>query len=355
MNGRSVKPPAPRRGREHNIDQGIALLSEALEDLVGQGLLRAPDDAFETLARRLVDAQAGGLAGWVHAASTGDPQARMAALGRVQLVIDTWRQRDALSPGLRADVRAAVGIALREAEVVAHGDLTRDTWVVIGRTKDVDLYRRLEVTRTWLRGQDLGRTALELRFQPLGNARPWPSRPPRPGSADASAPAAPTPPALEVGATFEGTLAFWPSAFPQRALIHARGDATPWAGTRLPGRDGLTAALSELGHLLALAPLHERCCVVLGDVRLTLTPAIPAANAAPKAAPTGFVLDGELALPWRSPHALELLSATGGAPFDLVAEWDGEHLRPLALQTSEGFAPLGARAETLDLGAQDGR
>lgn len=346
MNSRSVKPP--KRGREHNIDQGVALLGEALEDLVRQGLVRAPEDAFEVLSRRLVDAQAGGLAGWIQAAATNDPAARVAALGRVQLLVDAWRQRDALSPGLHADVRAAVGIALREAEVVAHGDHVRDTWIVLGRARDVDLYRRLEVTRTWLRGTDLGRTALELRFQPLGNARPWPPKPARPGPADPSGPPAPLP-ALEVGATFEGTLAFWPSAFPQRALIHERGPATPWSGTRLPGRDGIDAALAELGRILADAPLHERCCVVLGDVRVTL-------DRPSRAAPdTGTVIDGDLALPWRTPHALELLATTGGAPFDLVAEWDGECLRPLALQTEEGFGPLGDAADRAQGGGPDGR
>ena len=85
-----AKSSPARSAREQRVDGGVALLQRALHDLVRQGLARsAGDGVLDELARRLVDAQAPGLAAAVaRLALDPDTVALVIGLGRVRLLFD---------------------------------------------------------------------------------------------------------------------------------------------------------------------------------------------------------------------------------------------------------------------------
>lgn len=342
---KSSPVPSAKSAREQRVDGGVALLQRALHDLVRQGLARAVDDGLlDELARRLVDAQAPGLANAVsRLALVSDLEVLVLGLGRLQLLCDAWSARERLDPALQADVRAALGIALTAAKVKAEGEVVSDLWAVIGQAIEVDELRDLHTTRTWLRGLRHGRTALHLAFvggfvpsarrayaRAAAGSHAGPNEVGSPGSPGSpGSDVDPNDAPLEVGTRFEGALAFWPSAAPQRALVVDRGPAEPLQTSRLPGRGGVADTLGAWAALLGKQPFAWRTVTIFGDVRVAF-----------EGEGRGQIVDGDVALPLASAHLLELLALTGGHACDLVCEWDGRELRPLAVQRGAELVAL---------------
>ena len=95
-----------------------------------------------------------------------------------------------------------------------------------------------------MRGLRSGRYALVLQFAP--------------GSA-------PFEESLLPGSTIAATLAFWPGAFPQRALIEDRRAAVEPVVQRLPGFEDVAAFLESAAAAYARQPFLERlCCTIRG-------------------------------------------------------------------------------------------
>jgi hypothetical protein len=153
--------------------------------------------------------------------------------------------------------------------------------------------------RTWLVGARTTRTALVLQFA-VGPA--------------------PFAESLIPGTAFEGQVAYWPSAAPQRATIRARsGSPRVWSG-RLPGFEGVRAFLASVGEATARQPWLDRTVACLREVT-----------------PVHLGKGGRLvrdargdALRLAPIDAWHLFAISGGAAIDLAAEWDGEVLVPLA-------------------------
>ncbi|HBH54015.1 MAG TPA: hypothetical protein DDY91_19180, partial [Planctomycetaceae bacterium] len=112
--------------REARVDEGLARLDLWLRDLVRNGLagLEArPPSFWEEQSRRLVDAQAPGLASRVSAlgelpGSTPDwPPLLLAELGRIKLLLQAWQRRDQLDPPLQAEIRQLLGWNVSQEEL----------------------------------------------------------------------------------------------------------------------------------------------------------------------------------------------------------------------------------------------
>lgn len=300
-----VAAQAKRSQRRHdNILAGLDQLDVWLGDLVRQGLARLQRESFgfwDTQARRLVDAQAPGLAGRVHAmaervgGSDAWPQRLLDDLGELALLSHAYRRIDQLDPLLAADVRRRVGITLDQREVLARGDTLEDEWHVLCDV--IDENERVRSQRAWLRGARSGRCALVLQFTPLGTRFEAP---------------------LIAGTKLDAKLAFWPSAAPQRALIVERG-AAPSPLTAAPEGCDVSTALAGYAELLGHSPWAGASLVVLRDV----VP-LPAAGADPYAVvdSTGF------AMPLRGADHDVLLALSGGHALTLAGEWDGYALSP---------------------------
>ncbi|MFD0664986.1 SWIM zinc finger family protein [Thermocatellispora tengchongensis] len=291
--------------REQRVAAGLSELERWLSDQIRQGIAgtrAAGSGHWDGLAKRLVDAQAPGVAGTV---------ARLAPLLVVEeewpsRVLEEYAllhllavaHRAGLEGPLRETVRTRVGFPVGREEVVSRGERVRDHWHVLGSTDTEQ--DRLVARRVWLRGARTGRPALVLSFAPIG--RPLDS-------------------SLVVGTCVDADLSFYPGAAPLRAQVaahHGWTDAAPPAGVSVP------AALGEIAAALAADPWVDSWPLLLEGV----VPLRAAGDRAwllghPSSPAESWPLHPRAGTdPWR------LVAVSGGHPVTVAAEWRPRGLTP---------------------------
>nr|WP_209262574.1 hypothetical protein [Thiorhodococcus minor] len=297
-----------REQREEKILAGIAELQHWLDDSLRQGLARALDQtqAWDHMRARLVDAQAPGLARWLRRCQEArylseDWQgSALRALSGLQLLLDAYPRRASLPEPLAADLEELVGLPHNKERLLAQTGI-EDSWRVMG--KWIAEEERLQVQRTWLRGEQTRRWALLLDF----------------AAASAVLPITPV-----EGASIFGELVFYPSAWPLRALIKTQDapqdvDAASLMAGALGGLDALYAGYAEC---LTRMPWIERFPATLGQV------------APLKQGDEWLLVDGagkSVPIARQFPLRWELLAIGGGRGLDVFGEWDGEAFFPLTV------------------------
>ena len=306
-------PTARQDKRWQRIDAGLEELARWLADRVRRGLAvqtRESAGEWQTMAARMVDAQAGALAGWLNAAAAeSDSAALLARLGRLQLLIEAVQRRATLDAGVLADVRATLGWPLDRDEVLARGEAVDDVWRVDGQIVE-EREQRLVERRVWLSGRRSGRRALLLDFShgTTGFETSW-----------------------ITGQARAGRLVFFPSAAPLRALSVQR-EAVPESG------DGEAPMLAGWDDELdrAAAAMAAHAWLPLWPLRL--------------AGATIRVVEDDVwacgdghALPLNVPveQVPTLLALAGGGLVDLHGEWDGRTLLLLTLRSEDGLWQIG--------------
>nr|SBO98929.1 FIG01127675: hypothetical protein [Nonomuraea gerenzanensis] len=330
--------------RHQRVAAGLAELERWLADQVRQGLAGAQEHDWDGLAKRLIDAQAPGVAGVVSRlarvrAEEGWPGRLLEEYALVNLLAIAYRRRADLPDGLAQTVLIRAGFPVTREEVLA-GPPVRDHWDVLGRRDEVQ--DRLTARRVWLRGRHTGRPALILSFAPQGQPL------------DAS---------LVTGTTIDADLTYYPGAAPLRALVATRhapvtpsATATPAPGITIspPGagaasRPSPTAtpapamaspasgtprsatvppgmspdeALDEVAWALAEDPWTESWPLVLAGV-------VPGRTAI-----GGLPLHPRAHDPWR------LIAVSGGHPVTVAVEWTPQGLRPLTTWDDDGTAVI---------------
>jgi hypothetical protein len=306
-----VQQSKRREQRASLVRQGIDNLDLWLQDLIRTGLAGVEmqkTSFWEKQAARLVDAQAPGLAARVRrlalipGSSPRWPEQLLCSLGSLALLIEAFRRLDSLNPGLQADVRGLVGWTLKEDDVVAHGDVVTDTWLVLCQWQEDE--DRLRMQRTWMHGLHSRRPALVLQFAVAG---------------------APFATPLVPGTQLDAALAFWPSNYPQRALIRERLAATRSLAHRPPA-SGVQQFLAGAARALAVQPWLDSLPAVLRDV--VLVPEDYAWRAVDADGAALRLIPGEH---W------PLLAFAGSSPFMLVGEWRDGVLRPLAMADADRY------------------
>lgn len=309
-------PPDPvaaakrAQGRSDRVAGGMTELRRWLDDQIEQGLAaagRAGPQPFETMAARLVDAQAPGAAGMVRRlggfAGAGPQWADrlLGELALLRLLVTGHARLGDLDPGLAATVRSRIGFPTATEEVLA-GPRVTDRWQVLGQVETDE--GALTSRRTWLRGSG-GRFALVLSF---------------------AAPGQPLPADLIPGTEFRGDLCFYPGSAPLRALVAERVSAAgPFASP--DGAGTIRAGLAGWASLVAAEPWRH-------DAPMLLSSARPTSD--------GHLVDAEgSALPLAPGHREPwwLLAAAGAAPATVAAEWSPAGLRPLAAWVDGRFVP----------------
>ena len=300
--------------REAKVAAGVEELGRWLRDLARQGLASAQGrshSAWESVAARMVDAQAPGLARMVRDlagvpdSGEGWQERLLERLARLFLLLEGYRRLETLPPDEQADVRAAVGWTQSQDELLA-GAGVRDRWLVLGQ--HVEDEEHLRVLRTWLWGATSARPALALNF---------------------AAPGQPLDRSLVPGTALDADLAFFAGAYPLRALVKQR-HGSPGPLDHMPGA-GVSAATQSYAAALARSPWIERFPLALAGV----TPL--------RQGERWLVRDAEgLALPLdrRFARGWRLLALSGGRPLELFGEWDGEALLPLSAWAEGRFVVL---------------
>jgi SWIM zinc finger len=310
-------PEAARRRaaqREDRVAAGMAELDRWLCDQVRQGLAgaqRAGYRHWDSMAARLVDAQAAGVAGVVRglaavpASGTGWAGRLLAEYALLRLLTVAHHNLAGLPEPLRETVRSRIGFTVRQAEVesAATSRLPGQWDVVAQHDSDQD---RIRTRRVWLRHRDTGQPALVLSFAPTGQ------------SLDAS---------LTVGTTVEAELAFYPAALPLRAVIVKKGPPSP-AGP--PPGQTVTAMLTGWASALAADPWLETWPATLADVAPARQPragwslADPSGDAVPLHPDAG--------------DCWPLVGLSGGHPVTVAGEWGPRGFWPLTAWTPRGEA-----------------
>ncbi len=294
----------------------MAELRRWLDDQIEQGLATAGRDGpqpFETMAARLVDAQAPAVAGAVRRlagiAGVGERWADrlLGEFALLRLLIAGHDRLGTLDPATAATVRGRIGYPTASAEVLS-GPRVTDHWQILGQVEADD--GPLTSRRTWLLGAGTGRFALILEF---------------------AAPGRPLPGGLVPGRGFHGDLCFHPGAAPLRALIAARHPEDAPVGSPV-GAGSFRAGLSRWASLITGDPWRYETPMLLSGV-------VPASG--------GLLVDGTgCALPLAPgfDRPWWLLAAAGAAPATVAAEWSPAGLRPLAAWVDGEFVPVSAPA-----------
>jgi SWIM zinc finger len=295
-----------RRAKERSelVSDGIERLDLWLHDLVRVGLAEIavrPASFWDQQAKRLVDAQAPGLASRVaqlaSASGTSAERAQrmLGELGRLQLLTHAYRSLDAIDPRLALEVRQLIGWNVSQAELEHDGERLDDTWIVVGQWTSEQ--ERLSVKRTWVVGKETGRVALILQF--AAGSQPF---------ADP----------LVAGEEQPGTLVFYPGASGQRAKFLTRNGPPLQISGRPPGHDTIDGFLATVADALARQPWLSGFGGVLRDVTVV------------RARNSWWVRDqAATALPVVGQDHWKALAVTGGHPCDLAGEWDGDGWRIL--------------------------
>jgi SWIM zinc finger len=262
---------------------------------------------WETIAARLVDAQAPGLASRVReaAACLGDrslpPETLLQRLGILELACNAIKRRDQLSAESLADTRVLVGWPLEKADVIAMATPIADRWIVIGQASE-ERDGKLTERRVWLHGEGTGRRALLLdhAFGGKGFERAWLN-----------------------GTAVETALAFYPSAAALRA-IPASAEYQISASVLPAGN--FDAEWQQIAQRIAACPwvpLHPILCRDAVPRRVDEQNWI-------------YVADQRMPLTISDTDWWSLLTLSGGHPIHVMCEWNGHTLCALAAESPDG-------------------
>ena len=193
-----------RQAREQKVSDGIEELLQWIKDIIRNGILGMPEKGsawFEGMARRMVDAQAPGLAGMIKTLGEinfyrdGWQSEYMDQLLRLYLVISGFKNNETLSPLLQQDIRTWIGFTQNQDELKEQPGIT-DTWLVLGKL--VTEEDNITVERNWLYGITSNQYALVLQFLVRGQGAQL---------------------ALTPGLFVQAELVFYPSVVPLRAIV----------------------------------------------------------------------------------------------------------------------------------------
>jgi hypothetical protein len=290
--------------RNMKVQDGLERLDLWLSDLVRSGIAGVaslPPSFWEEQARRLVDAQAPGLAGRVSRlaslsrSSPGWVERILGELGRIKLLLHAHDRLDTLDPALASDIRQLIGWNVSQDELERDGERVDDFWIVAGQWIDDD--DRIATRRTWVIGRRTRRVGLVLHFSVAGQ---------------------PFTESIVAGTEQEGTIAFYPGASGQRGKFLSRLGTPGAVDGDLPGHETVEGFLHEVADSLTRQPWLTAFGAVLRDVTVV------------HSRDAWWVCDRQAnALPLSGKAHWKAMAISGGYPSDLAGEWDGFGLRLL--------------------------
>lgn len=291
--------------REAKVVAGLKELELWLRDLLRHGLASAQTrtfDYWEQMAARLIDAQAPGVARRVRDLSyltqSGDGwiEQLLSKVSSLFLLLKAYERIETLSAATQADVRSAIGWSIKEDELPEE-NVVADEWLVLGQRTTGE--EGLRVRRMWLWGRGTAKGALVLEFAAPGQYL----------SLD-----------LLPGTIVEAELIFYPSNYPQRAVIKKRVN-TRRSLEELDGYPNSEQLLTTYAEVLALNPWLEAIPAPLQTV-------VPV-----RRGERWFAKDSDarlLSLKSDSTSGWKLLALSGGYPITIFGEWIGRSLLPIS-------------------------
>jgi hypothetical protein len=228
-----------QQARQSKVSDGVDELSLWLKDMMRNGILSMPEKGapfFENMAKRMVDAQAPGLAGMVRGLgetnfyTEGWQSFFMDQVARIYLAIAAFKNMDRLAPLQQQDARNWIGFTQNQDELKELPGVT-DTWLVLA--KQVSEADNITTERNWLLGTTTNQYALVLQFVVRGQGAQV---------------------LLTPGMFIQAELAFYPSASPLRAIIKRQINSNH---TSLPpAYESWTDVVKAETHFSSLLPVR---------------------------------------------------------------------------------------------------
>jgi hypothetical protein len=302
-----------RLDREASVLAGLEALDNWLSDQVQQGMasfVAQPAQACRTIAQRLVDAKASGLAGRLDALPTrlftlggaARPFAAIRELGQVHLISQAYRRAAQLPELLAADARQAVGWSItREALISDREALRLDgewrVFAVLSETQP-DRLRKIETWLSLQSGHDgMPQYAMLVDFVPISTGA--------------------TSGGYQVGDHVDAELTFYRSTVPLRAQITALKSGAEHSSEALTlSNEHLNASYANYESALAQLPW-------LGTMPLSFRKARVRRHGDQL-----FLCDNEngLSLPLHASQANHALPLAGLDRIDGIGLWNGYEL-----------------------------
>jgi hypothetical protein len=228
-------------------------------------------------------------------------------LGRLYLLIESFKRFDELGPETQADIRTVLGWHMKRHEVSGDGGL-HDNWLVVGKYSE-EMSQRLRTQRIWLRGRESGKDALIQEFA-FGDTL-YETH-------------------LQPGWSVDARLVFYPSRYPLRGFISEKlGDVKD--DLTLSG-ESIHASVVGYSRALSQNPWLPQFPFLLDKVIVTRYS-------------NDWVLreaDGTyLPIAERFKHKWSLLALSGGHPIQVAGEWDGATFFPTGAMADERFVDFG--------------
>jgi SWIM zinc finger len=319
--GELVDPAAAAKRAAARADRVAAGLDELDQWLCDQirggiaGLDRAGYAHFDTMAARMVDAQAPGVAGMLRSipaefASVGWPSRVLEQLGVLHLLIQAHRRLDELPADLAASVRAKIGYPVSKSEVLELPGVV-DHWFAVGMVNTAEY--RLDTRRVWLYGAATGRWAVIMSFAPPG------------GFLDDT---------VLPGYLLHAGLHFYPGSGQFRALVGEQ--TTAKAGPTMPPAESFAEVCARFAQLTAADPWAARMPAVINA-----TP-VPNPGRWRMRSASGQCCDliDLVEEPW------PLLARSCGEPIQVFGEWTPRGFRPLSVLGTDATEPFSTSVVT---------
>ena len=253
-----VEAQAKRQEARHKkVLNGVDDLQGWLKDLVRSGLLNVPERAqalFAGISKRMVDAQAPGLAGMmrqlqeIHYFGEDWKYELTAGASRAYLVAESYKHLDQLSPEWQDEIRTLVGYPQAKEEVLANGEQVSDDWLVVA--SESLQQDRLTVEYNWLYGRQTCRYALFLQFL-------------TPGALAETA--------LLPGSVVVADVTFYKGVTPTRVLFREqKGTREPFIPSGKGCCAGLAEAMQVYRESMTRNPFTYEVPVLVSEVRLVM-------------------------------------------------------------------------------------
>lgn len=236
--------------RHQKVQDGIEELLLWIKDIIRNGLLYLPEKQlsfWENTTKRLVDAQAPGLANMVRLLSEsnfyGDnwQSGFMDQLLKLYLVARGYQNLTSLPESLQQDIKSYIGFTHNQEELKEQSGIS-DVWLVLGKQSTEE--DNLTVDRFWLYGTGTQRYALILQFVFKGQGATL---------------------ALSPGTAVEAELVYYPSAAPLRAVI--KNQMNTKAAGRIKGLADLAAVAAEETKTAAVLPFKGDRVYIVENLR----------------------------------------------------------------------------------------
>lgn len=193
-----------QQARTQKVTNGIAELQLWIKDIVRNGILSMPEKGFpwfENMAKRMVDAQAPGLANMIRNLgetsfyAEGWQTGFVNQLVRIYLAMEGFNHLATVPETLQNDIRTLIGFTQNQEELKEQKGIT-DIWMVLAKQTTED--DNVTTERNWLFGVQSRQYALVLQFIVRGQGMQLTFIP---------------------GMAVEAELVFFPSVSPLRAIV----------------------------------------------------------------------------------------------------------------------------------------